>query len=47
MSENRSQLTIHNPQSEPRGGPRGPGSGFGGPGGGLMVIEVVASHYCY
>ena len=33
---------------------RGPGAGFGGPGGGfggpgvvLVVIEVVASHYCY
>ena len=25
----------------------GPGTGFCGPGGGLVVINVVASHYVY
>ena len=29
------------------GGPGGPGTGFCGPEGGLVVIEVVASHHCY
>ena len=33
--------------NEYRGGPGGPGTGFCGPGGGLVVIEVVASHHCY
>ena len=28
------------------GSPGGPGTGFCGPGGGLVVTEVVASHHC-
>ena len=32
--------------NEYRGGPRGPGAGFSGPGGGLLIlVEVVACHY--
>ena len=33
--------------NEYTGGPGGPGTGFCGPGGGLVVINVVASHYVY
>ena len=33
--------------NEYTGGPDGPGIGFCGPGGGLVVISVVASHYVY
>ena len=33
--------------NEARGGPGGPGTGFCGPGGVLVVINVVASHYVH
>ena len=33
--------------NEYNSGPGGPGTGFCGPVGGLVVIEVVASHHCY
>ena len=33
--------------NEYRGGPGGPGTGFRSPRGGLVVINVVASHYVY
>ena len=34
--------------NESLGGPGGPGSGFGSPGGGFLVlVDVVACHYVY
>ena len=47
-SEKCAQPIMDNPQNEPRGGPGGPGSGLGCPGGGfLTLVSVVACHYFY
>ena len=44
----RRLIIVHRgANNEYTGGPGGPGTGFCGPGGGLVVINVVASHYVY
>ena len=40
-------ITVHRgANNEYTGGPGGPGTGFCTPGGGFVVIELVASHHC-
>ena len=44
----RRLIIVHlGANNEYTGGPGGPGTGFCGPEGGLVVINVVASHYIY
>ena len=47
VTPRRSIIVHRGANNEYTGGPGGPGTGFCGPGGGLVVIEVVASHLCY
>ena len=44
----RQLIIVHRGVSnEYTGGPGGPDTGFCGPGGGSVVINVLASHYVY